>query len=133
MKDEGGGMSVADVSAAPMDLATRTRAFAVRVLRLGDSLPRTRAANVIAYQIMRAASSVGAQYREGVRSRSDAELISKFESALQELEETAYWLELLVEMALVPPKKLALLRNEADEITAILVSCVKKVKRRTRR
>lgn len=126
-------MSVADPSGAPLDLATRTRWFAVRVLRLGDSLPRTRAANVIAYQVMRSASSVGAQYREGVRSRSDAELISKLESALQELEETAYWLELLVDMELVASNKLAPLQAEAGELTAILVTCVKKVKRHQRR
>jgi four helix bundle protein len=126
-------MSAADLTSAPVDLATRTRAFAVRVMRLGDSLPRTRAANVIAYQIIRAASSVGAHYREGMRSRSDAELVSKFEGALMELEETSYWLELLVELNVVTAKKLALLRSEAEQLTAILVTCVKKVKRRIRR
>ncbi len=127
-------MSAASVTAEPpLDLRTRTRGFAVRVMRLGDSLPRTRAANVIAYQIIRSASSVGAHYREGMRSRSDAELVSKFEGALMELEETAYWLELLVELQLVGAKKLALLRVEAEELTAILVVCVKKVKRRIRR
>ena len=126
-------MSAAAIADAPVDLRTRTRGFVVRVMRLGDSLPRERSANVIAYQLIRAGSSVGAHYREGMRSRSDAELVSKLEGALMELEETAYWLELLVELNLVPAKKLLPLRTEADEITAILVTCVKKVKRRIRR
>jgi four helix bundle protein len=102
-------------------------------MRLGDSLPRARSANVIAYQLIRAGSSVGAHYREGMRSRSNAELISKFEGALMELEEAAYWLELLIELDHVPQRKLASLRQEADELTAIFVSCVKRLKARVRK
>src|SRR5579859_3139572 len=63
------------------DLRDRLKAFGLRVMRLCDSLPRTRSANVIAYQLLRSGTSPGAQYREGIRSRSDAELISKLESA----------------------------------------------------
>ena len=117
---------------APRDRGERTRAFALRVMRLGDSLPQKRSANVIAYQLIKSGSSVGAQYREATRSRSDAEMISKFEGALMELEETAYWLSLLADLELVPPHKLTSLRTEADELTAILVTCVKKVKARRR-
>ena len=101
-------------------------------MRLGDSLPRTRSANVIAYQLIKSGSSVGAHYREGMRARSAAEAISKLEGALMELEETAYWLSLLVDLELVPPKRLEPLRNEADELTAILVTCVKNIKARRR-
>ena len=122
MKDEG----------APADLPERTRVFALRVMRLGDSLPRTRSANVIAYQLIRSGSSVGAQYREGMRARSTAEVISKLEGALMELEETAYWLSLLVDLDLVSPSRLAPLRNEANELTAILVTCVKRMKLKAR-
>ncbi len=68
--------------------------------------------------------------REGKRSRSDAEMISKTESALQELEETAYWLELLAESGMVDSKKLAGLRNEADQLTAFLVTSAKTLKAR---
>jgi four helix bundle protein len=112
------------------DLVDRTRAFALRVMRLGDSLPRTRSANVIAYQLMRSGSSVGAHYREGIRSRSSAEMISKLEGALMELEESAYWMELLVDLEIVPHGKLLPLRTEADELTAIFVAAVNKLKRR---
>jgi len=112
------------------DLVARTRDFAVRVMRLGDSLPRSRSANVIAYQLMRSGSSVGAHYREAVRCRSNAEMISKFEGALMELEESAYWLELLVDLDIVTHSKLAPLRNEADELTAIFVASVNKLKTR---
>ena len=79
---------------------------------------------------MRSGTSVGAQLREGKRSRSDAEMISKTESALQELEETAYWLELLAESGMVDAKKLTGLRNEADQLTAILVTSTKSLKTR---
>jgi four helix bundle protein len=116
----------------PRDLGARTRSFAVRVMRLGDSLPRTRSANVIAYQLIKSGSSVGAHYREGMRSRSDAELVSKLEGGLMELEETTYWLSLLVDHGLVSQRRLAALCNEANELTAILVTCVKKVKARLR-
>jgi four helix bundle protein len=115
------------------DLVARTRDFAVRVMRLGDSLPRSRSANVIAYQLMRSGSSVGAHYREAVRCRSNAEMISKFEGALMELEETAYWLELLVELEIVTRSKLAALRHETDELIAIFVATVRNLKARTRR
>jgi len=112
------------------DLVDRTRAFALRIMRLGDSLPHSRSANVIAYQLMRSGSSVGAHYREAMRSRSNAEMISKFEGALMELEESAYWLELLVDLDIVTHSKLAPLRNEADELTAIFVASVNKLKTR---
>ncbi|HEY8131625.1 MAG TPA: four helix bundle protein [Thermoanaerobaculia bacterium] len=112
------------------DLRTRTRSLALRVMSVCDALPRTRTANVIAYQLLKSGTSPGAQYREGIRSRSDAELISKMESALQELEETAYWLELLVERGLLSERKLGPLQKEVDEVTAIFVACVKKLKAR---
>ncbi|HUJ15811.1 MAG TPA: four helix bundle protein [Thermoanaerobaculia bacterium] len=114
------------------DLRTGTKALALRIMSLCDALPRSRSADVIAYQLLRAGSSPGAQYREGIRSRSNAELISKMESALQELEETAYWLELLVDRGIVESRRLAPLQTEVDEITRIFVACVKKLKARRR-
>src|SRR5437588_12213982 len=114
------------------DLRERTLELALRVMSLCDALPRTRSANVVAYQLLRAGSSPGAQYREGIRSRSDAELISKMESALQELEETGYWLELLVDRKIVSERRLQPLQIEVDELTSIFVTCVKKLKARRR-
>ncbi len=85
---------------------------------------------MIGKQVLRSGTSVGAQLRESKRSRSDAEMISKTESALQELEETAYWLELLAESGIVDAEKMTDLRNEADELTAILVASAKSLKAR---
>jgi len=76
------------------DLKERTREFALRIVRCYAALPRTTVAQVLGKQMLRAGTSVGAHYREGVRSRSDAEFVSKLDGALQELEETCYWLEL---------------------------------------
>lgn len=112
------------------DLKLRTKLFALRIIRLFRSLPRSIDAQVIAKQLLRCGTSIGAQYREACRSRSSAEFISKVESALQELDETAYWLELLVDGEFVKAEKLKDLQNETDELTAIFVSSVKTAKRR---
>jgi four helix bundle protein len=71
---------------------------------------------------------VGAHYREAYRARSTAEFIIKLEVGLQELDETAYWLELLAESGVVPVDKLRLLQQETNELTAIFVTCVKNAK-----
>ena len=80
-------------------------------------------------QMLRSGTSVGAQYREAQRSRSDAEVVSKFEIGLQELEETTYWLELLMESGIVQPAHLAELHKETGELIAIFVTCVQNIKR----
>jgi four helix bundle protein len=111
----------------------RTKAFALRIIRLYAALPKTTEAQVIGKQVLRSGTSVGAHVREGRRSRSDAEMISKTEGALQELEETMYWLELLADSGIVKAELLGDLMKEADELTAILVASVKTIKaRRTR-
>ena len=106
----------------PRDLRERTKAFALRIVRLYSSLPKTTLAQVLGRQVLRSGTSVGAQYREACRARSTAEFVSKIESALQELDETSYWFELLVESDTVSARRLADLRNEANELTAILAS-----------
>jgi len=108
----------------------RTKGFALRVVRLYASLPRSVIAQTLGKQVLRSGTSVGAHYREAVRSRSDAEYVSKFEGALQELEETSYWLELLADAGVCQPSAVAALRSEADELTAMLVACAKKAKSR---
>jgi four helix bundle protein len=80
--------------------------------------------------VLRSGTSVGAHYREAVRAHSIAEFISKVEGGRQELEETSYWLELLIETGIVPQAKLAELCKEAGELTAILVSSVRTAKQR---
>ncbi|OHB82592.1 MAG: four helix bundle protein [Planctomycetes bacterium RBG_16_64_12] len=105
------------------DLRERTKEFALRIIRLYSSLPKTTLAQVLGKQILRSGTSVGAHYREAYRARSTAEFISKIEGGLQELEETSYWLELLADSDVVAARRLAELRREADELTAILASC----------
>jgi len=85
---------------------------------------------MVGRQIARSGTSPGAHYREACRAKSDADFISKIEGALQELDETDYWLEMLVEGRYVPPPKLKSLRAETDELIAILVTIVRKVKKR---
>lgn len=114
----------------PEDLKTRTKAFALRIVRVYVALPKSGEAQVLGKQMLKAGTSVGAHYRESIRARSDAEVISKIEGGLQELEEAQYWLELLCESGIVPADRLASLLAEADELTAILVTCVKRVKDR---
>ncbi len=88
------------------ELLKRTKKYALRIIRLCAALPRTAVGQVIGRQLLRSGTSVGAQYREACRSRSDAEFVSKLTSALQELEETAYWIELLVESEAIAPERL---------------------------
>lgn len=116
----------------PQDLKTRTKAFAMRVIKLYAALPKSGEAQVLGRQLLKAGTSVGAHYRESLRARSDAEVISKLEGGLQELEETQYWIELLAEAEIVEANLLTALIQEANELTAILVTCVKRVKERSK-
>ena len=82
------------------DLRDRTKAFALRIVRMFSALPKTTEAQVLGKQLLRAGTSIGANYREAFRARSKAEFIAKCGDSLREIEETAYWLELLVESGL---------------------------------
>lgn len=110
------------------DLRGRTKAFALQVIRLYGELPRRSEAQVLGNQVLRSGTSVGANYREAYRARSKAEFIAKCGDSLKELEETAYWLELLVEGGIVPGNKLAAPAQECDELTAIFVTIIKRTK-----
>jgi four helix bundle protein len=112
------------------DLKQRTKTFALRIIKLYSALPRRGDAKVLGNQILRSGTSVGAHYREACRAKSNADFISKVEGALQELDETAYWLELLGEAQILPMKRLQALHEEAEELIAILVTIATKVKRK---
>lgn len=112
----------------PKDLKLRTKLFALRIIKLFTSLPKTTEAQVIGRQVLKSGTSIGAQYREACRARSNAEFISKMESALQELDETGYWLELLVDGGIAKAVKLDSLQNETEELIAIFVTSVTTVK-----
>jgi len=112
------------------DLAARTRRFALAVIRLYTVLPRSTVSTVLGRQMLRSGTSVGAHYREARRAKSNADFISKIEGALQELDETGYWLELLREAALAQEDAVNRLVVESDELISIFVSVVKRAKAR---
>ena len=111
------------------DLRKRTKVFALRIIKLYASLPKSTEAQVLGKQVLRSGTSVGAHYREAKRARSTAEFISKIEGALQELDETIYWLELLTESGIVPEARLTNLKREAEELMKMLVSSAKTAKK----
>jgi four helix bundle protein len=87
-----------------------------------DHLPKSTKGRVIADQVIRSATSVAANYRAACRARSRAEFIAKLGTVVEEVDETAFWLELIVEAGLLPPKRIEGLSREADELAAILFS-----------
>ena len=110
------------------DLRERTKMFALTVVRMFGALPKTTEAQVLGKQVLRSGTSVGANYHEAYRARSKAEFIAKCGDSLRELEETGYWLELLVTGEIVPSDKLSSLRQECNELTAIFVTILKRSK-----
>ncbi|MDB6032834.1 MAG: hypothetical protein JWM16_3172 [Verrucomicrobiales bacterium] len=111
------------------DLKLRTKAFALSVIEMYAALPeRNAVAQVLGKQVLRSATSVGANYREAFRARSKAEFISKIGDSLNEIEETDYWLELLVDSRCVTNSQMAPVLGEAKELVAILASISKTAK-----
>jgi len=113
-------------------LKKRTKDFALRVLRLCQALPKTYMGDAIGKQLLRSATSVGANYRAACRARSQAEFSAKLQIVIEEADESAFWLELIEESGLLPKECLTDLRKEADELTAIFVSSRKTVTRNLR-
>ena len=110
------------------DLKDRTKKFALDVIRLVASLPRSREADIIGRQLLKAGTSVGANYREANRARSKAEFRAKIGIVEQESDESLYWLELLKESRITKGKLLEYLLIEADELVAIFTTIGKKIK-----
>ncbi len=113
----------------PTGLRNRTKAYASRVIKLYQLLPKSGEAQVIGKQVLRSGTSVGAQYREACRAKSPADFISKMEGSLQELNETGYWLEILAESGIVSIEQLAEIQKENSELTAIFVASVRTAKK----
>jgi four helix bundle protein len=109
------------------ELLTRTKAFALRILKLVDHLPRTTSGRAIGNQLVRSGTSVGANYRAACRARSRAEFAAKLGTVLEEADESLNWLELISEGKLIAESKLSLLLKEAAELTAILAAGRKSV------
>ena len=104
------------------ELQQRTKGFALRVLKLIEQLPNTIGGRVLANQVARSATSIGANYRAACRARSRAEFASKLGTVAEEADESLYWLELIRDGNFVAEKKLASLVSEADELTAIFTA-----------
>jgi four helix bundle protein len=115
------------------DLRERTKAYPLRIIRLYAALPKTIEAQVIGKQVLRSGTSVAAHYREAWRAKSDADFISKIEGALQELDETSYWLELLIASEIVKAERIQALLEETGELIAMFVTMVKNVKARSKK
>ncbi len=107
----------------------RTKEFALRVIRMYSKLPKSdTVAQVLGKQALRSGTSVGANYREASRGRSKAEFISKIGDCLKEIEETEYWLELLVDSGCVSARIMADLLNETRQLVAIFTTIDKNAK-----
>ncbi len=106
----------------PDELKTRTKHFALRIIKLVAALPKSIGERAIANQLVRSGTSVAANYRAVCRARSKAELIAKMGVVLEEADETQLWLELIIEAKLIPAKRAQLLLDEANELVAIFVA-----------
>jgi four helix bundle protein len=107
----------------PIELKARTKTFALRIIKLTRAIPKNDdAGRVVAKQIVRSGTSVAANYRASCRARSRAEFVSKIGTVEEESDETALWLELLIESGLMPARKLSALLEEANALTAIMAT-----------
>jgi len=113
-------------------LMARTKAFALAVLRLVEDLPRSRTADVLGRQLLRAGTSVGANYRAACRARSRKEFIAKMGIVEEEADESEFWLELLLDRGLLDASRISPIRREAGQLVAITVSSIRTARRTPR-
>ena len=111
------------------ELKKRTKAFAIAIIKMTETLPKKTSAFVLAKQIIRSSTSIGANYRAALRGRSRAEFIAKLGIVEEEADETMYWLELIVGTELLDKETIAPLWREANELTAIFTSMGKTAKK----
>src|SRR6202795_1833711 len=110
------------MSTGTQELRDRTKAFAIRIVKLYRSLPHTADSQVVGKQLLRCGTSVAANYRAACRGRSRAEWVAKIGLVVEEADETVFWLEMLSDCNIVPPKKLVSLLAEAHELSAIFTA-----------
>ncbi|MBN3963006.1 four helix bundle protein [Nostoc sp. NMS8] len=114
------------------DFKRRTKQLALRVIRLVEALPQSRTADVIGKQLIRSATSVGANYRSACRGKSTADVIAKLSLVEEEADESLYWMELIVEIGLLPLEKLSNLMSENTEILAMTVASIKTLRNKSK-
>jgi four helix bundle protein len=112
------------------DFKKRTKQFALRIIRLADSLPDTPAGRHIGGQLLRSGTSVGSNYRAACRGRSPVEFCSKLGIVEEEADESIYWMELLIEGELVQESRLSSLLQEANEILAMVIASINTARKR---
>lgn len=110
-------------------LKDRTKALALRIIRLVEAMPPGQVSRTIGKQLLRSGTSVGANYRVSLRAKSKADMINKWKIVEEEADETLFWLELLVESGMIPETKLKPLMTEVDEILAMLVTSINTLRR----
>jgi four helix bundle protein len=115
------------------DLKRRTKLFALRVIKLVESLPKTQTAKVIGNQLLRSSTSVPANYRAACRARSSAEFVSKLGIVEEETDESVFWMELLVDTGLVGEARLEGLMDEGRQLTVIWVTSIRTARKGSRR
>jgi four helix bundle protein len=115
------------------DFRERTFQFGIRGVRLVESLPNTMVAQTIGRQLLRAGTSVGANYRAAVRGRSRGDFISRMGIVEEECDEAPYWIDVLVELGLTSTKRVQQLRTEGNEIISITVSSIKTARKGARK
>ena len=108
----------------------RKKRLAISIIRLVEEMPKSVSATAIARQIVRSGTSIGANYRAACRAKSTADMINKLKIVEEESDETAYWLELLVETGYLPPEKVSPVAKETDEIIAMTVASIKTLRAR---
>ncbi len=113
------------------ELRKRTKRFALRIIKLATALPRNREGDVLSRQVLKSGTSVGANYCEALWASSRKQFVSITEIALREADETLYWLDLLVESEMISEVRLADLRDECNQLIAILAATVKTSKENT--
>jgi four helix bundle protein len=115
------------------DFRARTFQFGIRCVRLVESLPKTMPGQTIGRQLLRAGTSVGANYRAAVRGRSRADFVSRMGIVEEECDEAFYWIDVLVELGLTSTKRVERLRAEANQIISITVSSIKTARKGARK
>src|ERR1041384_2705835 len=107
------------------EFKSRTKKLALRVIKMVEALPKRQTADIIGKQLLRSATSVGANYRAACRGKSPADVLHKLAIVEEEADESLYWMELLIESGIIPEAKLTSLMSETNEIVAMIVSSIK--------
>lgn len=116
-----------------IELKNRTKNFAIRIINLYRGLPKAEESRIIGKQILRSGTSVAANYRAVCRARSHADFIAKMSIVVEEMDETLFWMEILIDAKIISSAKLTNLQKEADELMAILAASLQTAKQNSKK